>query len=110
MVAVKMSSGMRSKVLTMHLGGAKYSRVGAGTSPATPLYMKRRTQNMRARAFAVAAIVALPLGAIGVSAQQGWGTFRNMDRNNDGFITQAEWRGSAREFRTYDRNNDGRLT
>jgi Ca2+-binding EF-hand superfamily protein len=33
-----------------------------------------------------------------------------MDRNGDGIITQAEWRGSARSFRNLDRNGDGRLS
>jgi Ca2+-binding EF-hand superfamily protein len=33
-----------------------------------------------------------------------------MDRNGDGIITQAEWRGSARAFRNHDLNGDGRLS
>ena len=33
--------------------------------------------------------------------------FRNMDRNNDGVVSRAEWRGSARSFEVHDWNNDG---
>jgi hypothetical protein len=36
--------------------------------------------------------------------------FRNMDRNNDGVITRAEWRGSERTFRANDWNADGILS
>jgi Ca2+-binding EF-hand superfamily protein len=32
-----------------------------------------------------------------------------MDRNNDGVITRAEWRGSAQSFDVHDWNRDGRL-
>jgi Ca2+-binding EF-hand superfamily protein len=33
--------------------------------------------------------------------------FRGMDRNNDGVISAAEWRGSSRSFEVHDWNNDG---
>jgi hypothetical protein len=33
--------------------------------------------------------------------------FRAMDRNNDGVITEDEWRGSRAAFRARDRNQDG---
>jgi len=33
-----------------------------------------------------------------------------MDRNNDGVITRAEWRGSDRSFAVHDWNGDGRLS
>lgn len=33
--------------------------------------------------------------------------FRGMDRNNDGVISAAEWRGSRRSFDVHDWNNDG---
>jgi Ca2+-binding EF-hand superfamily protein len=36
--------------------------------------------------------------------------FEGMDRNNDGIITRAEWRGSAQSFRVHDWNNDGMLS
>jgi hypothetical protein len=36
--------------------------------------------------------------------------FRHMDRNNDGVVTQAEWRGSRQAFRRRDWNNDGVLS
>jgi hypothetical protein len=36
--------------------------------------------------------------------------FRGMDRNNDGVIARAEWRGNARAFDNQDWNNDGILS
>jgi hypothetical protein len=36
--------------------------------------------------------------------------FRQMDRNNDGTITQDEWRGGRQAFRVRDTNNDGILS
>ena len=32
-----------------------------------------------------------------------------MDRNRDGVITRAEWRGNEVSFRQHDRNSDGVL-
>ena len=67
---------------------------------------------MKARVFAVMTLAALPLGAVGASAEQGQDQerFRGMDRNRDGVITRAEWRGSAQSFRNHDWNGDGRLS
>jgi Ca2+-binding EF-hand superfamily protein len=36
--------------------------------------------------------------------------FREMDRNNDGVITESEWRGSRESFRVHDWNGDGVLS
>jgi Ca2+-binding EF-hand superfamily protein len=36
--------------------------------------------------------------------------FRAMDGNNDGVVTRAEWRGSARSFAEHDWNEDGVLS
>jgi Ca2+-binding EF-hand superfamily protein len=36
--------------------------------------------------------------------------FSQMDRNNDGQISRAEWTGSDRSFEVHDWNNDGRLS
>ena len=36
--------------------------------------------------------------------------FRGMDRNNDGRITRAEWRGNDNSFRQHDWNGDGVLS
>jgi hypothetical protein len=36
--------------------------------------------------------------------------FRGMDRNNDGVISRAEWRGSRQSFEVHDWNNDGVLS
>ncbi|MBA2259544.1 MAG: EF-hand domain-containing protein [Acidobacteria bacterium] len=71
---------------------------------------------MKARVFAVMTLAALPLGAVGASAEQGRGRnqdqmrFQGMDRNRDGMITRAEWRGSDQSFRQHDWNNDGVLS
>ncbi len=36
--------------------------------------------------------------------------FREMDRDDDGVITRAEWRGSLQSFREHDTNHDGVLS
>ena len=36
--------------------------------------------------------------------------FRAMDRDDDGVITRAEWRGSIQSFRRFDANRDGLLS
>lgn len=36
--------------------------------------------------------------------------FRGMDRNGDGIITRAEWRGNRQSFNVHDWNNDGVLS
>jgi len=36
--------------------------------------------------------------------------FREMDTDNDGVITRAEWRGNAQSFREHDTNHDGVLS
>ena len=36
--------------------------------------------------------------------------FESMDTNNDGVVTRAEWRGTARAFQNQDWNGDGRLS
>ena len=43
-------------------------------------------------------------------AQANESRFRGMDRNNDGVISRAEWRGSAQSFRAHDWNGDGVLS
>jgi EF-hand domain pair len=45
-----------------------------------------------------------------MSAAQTWGRFRSLDRNRDGVITRAEWRGTEESFRQQDRNGDGILS
>src|SRR5262245_54952021 len=44
------------------------------------------------------------------SVQQNQMRFREMDRNNDGIITRAEWTGTAATFRLNDWNGDGVLS
>ncbi|MBA2304400.1 MAG: hypothetical protein H0W08_17450 [Acidobacteria bacterium] len=68
---------------------------------------------MRARVFAIGILAALPLGSVAAAGQgrgQADARVRAMDRNGDGVITPAEWRGSAESFRNRDRNRDGRLS
>ena len=60
----------------------------------------------------VARVAAKPWTAPAEPAQQGAAStrFAGMDRNNDGVITRAEWRGSAQSFSVHDWNRDGRLS
>jgi phycobilisome linker polypeptide/uncharacterized protein DUF4214/EF hand domain-containing protein len=44
------------------------------------------------------------------SRGNGPGRFAGMDRNGDGVITRAEWRGNDQSFRNQDWNNDGVLS
>ena len=65
-------------------------------------------------AFRSAGVLALVLtaGATFAAAQgnQSQRRFAGMDRNGDGVITRAEWRGSAQSFRVHDWNADGVLS
>jgi Ca2+-binding EF-hand superfamily protein len=56
--------------------------------------------------FAPAELVA---GQSQTRAQRETMRFRAMDRNGDGSITRAEWRGNERSFRSHDWNGDGVL-
>src|SRR5215210_6759662 len=72
------------------------------------------------RVLALATCVALPLALqITLEAQSRFRAapqqnpemrFRAMDSNNDGVVTRAEWRGSARSFAEHDWNEDGVLS
>jgi hypothetical protein len=44
--------------------------------------------------------------AVGTTGQR----FRGMDRNHDGVISRAEWRGNDRSFAVHDTNHDGVLS
>jgi hypothetical protein len=74
--------------------------------------------------FALAAIVAAPAMALrdparrsadsrsereagGKWKKEGQGKMRGLDRNGDGVITRAEWRGNDRSFQRHDHNGDG---
>jgi Ca2+-binding EF-hand superfamily protein len=54
-------------------------------------------------------IAALPLAAVTVGAQDSR-QYTAWDRNSDGVITRAEWRGPLQEFRERDWNQDGVLS
>ena len=63
--------------------------------------------------FTTPALFACALVAtvsVSLDAQTTRMRFESMDTNNDGVITQAEWRGSARAFQNQDWNGDGRLS
>src|SRR5215207_7376314 len=71
---------------------------------------------MRLGVFSAIVLTALPLVTADAAAQ-GVGQqrrenirFQGMDRNGDGVITRAEWRGSAQSFRVHDWNRDGQLS
>jgi Ca2+-binding EF-hand superfamily protein len=51
-------------------------------------------------------VAAIPVLTVDVAAQD----YRSWDRNNDGVITRAEWRGTAQAFRDRDFNRDGMLS
>ncbi len=58
-------------------------------------------------------VVMILLGILGVTpapAQSDNRRFEGMDRNNDGVISRAEWRGSDESFRRHDWNSDGVLS
>jgi Ca2+-binding EF-hand superfamily protein len=57
-------------------------------------------------------VLSLPLPAAAAPQAQPRSNIRfaDMDRNGDGVITRAEWRGSARSFQVHDWNNDGVLS
>ena len=76
---------------------------------------------MRTRLALAVVVATLPFSV--VTAQSGFGSppsqaqpregamrWANMDRNGDGVITRAEWRGSAQAFSDADWNGDGILS
>jgi Ca2+-binding EF-hand superfamily protein len=76
---------------------------------------------MRPHVLAITVFAAFPLAAaadvstmesapLAQQTQRETMRFRAMDRNNDGVITRAEWRGSDQSFRSHDWNGDGILS
>lgn len=66
-----------------------------------------------ALAAILAVLLAAPVAAEARQSRQAEAQrmrFRGMDRNNDGIITRAEWRGSDQSFRVHDWNGDGELS
>jgi Ca2+-binding EF-hand superfamily protein len=57
-----------------------------------------------------AVLVVVAVAPARVQAQTNTGRFEGMDRNGDGTISRAEWRGSEESFRRHDWNNDGVLS
>lgn len=54
--------------------------------------------------------IGMALVALTAADAQAQARFEGMDRNNDGMITRAEWRGNDRAFRSQDWNGDGVLS
>ena len=67
------------------------------------------TRNQYGIALGIALLGSVSLFAPPLAAQQSM-RYRGMDRNRDGVITRAEWRGNDQSFRQHDRNGDGRLS
>ena len=59
--------------------------------------------------FLILAVAALPFMTCDAAAQE-MARYRSWDRNNDGVLTRAEWRGTLQEFRSLDWNRDGVLS
>jgi EF hand len=87
----------------------KYERCAAGTSLALSRLGRTISERMDIMRFPFhigLAVVALA-SATSVQAQM---RSQGMDRNNDGVITRAEWRGNDQSFRNQDWNGDGVLS
>jgi len=65
---------------------------------------------MRHRILLALLIAAGAAAAAEAQSQRGDNRFRGLDRDSDGVITRAEWRGSERSFRVHDWNKDGVLS
>jgi len=68
---------------------------------------------MKSNQYRIVLSVALLGGAVMLphtSAAQNSARFRGLDRNRDGVVTRAEWRGNDQSFRQQDRNRDGVLS
>ena len=68
---------------------------------------------MRAGTFWLAGVlITLAAANAGAGQQRGRaaGRFAGMDRNGDGVIARAEWRGTEASFKVHDWNNDGVLS
>ena len=55
-------------------------------------------------------VVVAAAGEAGAQGRAAAMRFKEMDRNGDGVVSQAEWRGSKRSFEVHDWNGDGRLS
>ena len=76
------------------------------TRPGTYRIVARGTGNCDGEV--VTEVTVLPRGSGRTDASVG--RFRNMDTDQDGVVTRAEWRGSTQAFRNNDRNGDGVLS
>ena len=57
-----------------------------------------------------AMLAAVCVVGISTASAQDRSQFRGLDRNGDGVITRAEWRGNAQSFRVHDLNGDKVIT
>jgi Ca2+-binding EF-hand superfamily protein len=78
-------------------------------------YARPGTYQVRARGTGTCtglAVMTVRVDTAGAGRSRGSlpARFSGMDRNGDGRISQAEWRGSAQSFRVHDWNGDGVLS
>jgi EF hand domain-containing protein len=57
-----------------------------------------------------AIVAAVCVAGVSTASAQNRSQFRALDRDGNGVITRAEWRGSERSFLNHDRNRDGVIT
>src|SRR5262245_30653203 len=68
-----------------------------------------RINMSRSQAIVLLVGLAIGLGVQSASAQSKT-EIQQMDRDNDGVVTRAEWQGPAGSFRLHDTNKDGVLS
>lgn len=54
--------------------------------------------------------ISLSVGLAAAESKKQKVKYRNLDRNNDGEVSRAEWRGNSRSFQNQDWNGDGVLS
>jgi Ca2+-binding EF-hand superfamily protein len=82
----------------------EYSRVGEYTIRA------RGMGNCDGDVFTRVNVTRVRSSIFNRNQDQNQNRFAEMDRNGDGIITRAEWRGTVQAFNLADWNNDGRLS
>ena len=65
---------------------------------------------MSSNVLAVAIVLAVAGGQTAAAQRERPMRFQGLDRNNDGRITRAEWKGSDQSFKVHDWNGDGVLS
>lgn len=65
---------------------------------------------MSSNVLAVAIVLTVAVGQTAAAQRERAMRFQGLDRNNDGRITRAEWKGSDQSFKVHDWNGDGVLS